>query len=428
MGRRSRNEAVHGPGRRTAVRCRLAVYVFLLWLGTCPSASLALGFLCLGGTRPPVEREPVDSALPDAAPGTGPATRTADTESDTSRKTDLSNAGPHAEGEELVSPCRPSDRTSTEDSWVDGASEWLEHTVCTSADWLDRKFGSGGDAPLIDDYGTSGYVLLGASWNGHDGFDELTRMRVHVELPRFEGRLSAMFGREDRDTAVRGTRRFDDRTHLLEGNDAEWLVGLGYKPVRGDRLNLDLDGGIHLASPLNPYVRGRIRTFSPLSDRGLARLDQSLFWEAHDGLGATTQMSLEHLLRYDHLLRWYGRATLSESTEGVDWQSEIGWFTSGPEGAGMALQLEVNGETEADVSIDSYLVRFRYRRAFHREWLFYELRPALVWPRSEPEEVREMTVELGFRIEMAFGDRARRLEEGATRLGRARGRGSRVSG
>ena len=284
----------------------------------------------------------------------------------------------------------------------------LYRTMCLSAARFDGFFGN---ARFDDEYqATHGSLAVGALWDERDQWDPSVRFRAHVNLPQLSERFSAFVGRLDPDEYVTELRDdFDTlpRQFAREDDDAV-LLGLGYRqPSRGGG-HFDAGVGARLDWPAEPYVKGTYRLALPFLDRNLLRLQETIFWQEGEGLGATTRADLERLLTDAFLVRWTGSGRFTQETEGVRWFSSLTLYQNLGNGRAFAYQAGISGESDHEVEVADYGLRAIYRRRLHREWLFLELRSSITWPRETLLERREANWGAGAALEMLFGERTRK--------------------
>lgn len=304
-------------------------------------------------------------------------------------------------GAGLANPCQIS--PDSEEEWIDRMRRGVFETVCGSARWFDSFFGE-----LAFDREarrTHGRLRVRAIHDEFEGFDTDVSLRARVRFPNLDERLNAFLGREDEEDFFRGR---DEELNLLpdffrQADEREWLVGLGYSPVGRAREKFDIDGGIEVRFPLEPFVRGRYRRYWVVDDKHLLRLRETVFWRNQRGLGNTTGLDAERILGPELLLRWGGRGTIDQATEGVEWDTGITLFHALNRDNAFSYFIGASGETDAEVPLQEYGGRITYRRRMFREWLFGEVLAGITWPREESHRERDMAFHLGFGIEIQFG-------------------------
>lgn len=345
------------------------------------------------GEGPPAVTEPQDEAA--AAPAeeaAEPAAAEADAEAAPEPAAEPDSA--------LLDPCEvaaPSDEPR-----LDQIRREMFETVCESARWFDGFFGS----RRYDDEArkTHGRAQVRAVWDEHDELELDGRLRARYELPNLDRRVNAFLGRDDEEELVRGTdRSFDFLPDFFRGEGREeWILGLGYRPVSGDRSQTDFDVGVEVRTPIETFVRGRYRHYWLVGDRNLLRAQQSLYWTTQRGAGGTTSVDFERPIGDQALVRWGNRATLDEETEGVEWLTGVTLYHGfGPDQA-VALSIGAEGETDDEVPLHEYGSRLTYRRRMLRDWFFGELIGGVSWPREEIGHQRETAWHFGFGFEIQF--------------------------
>ena len=310
-----------------------------------------------------------------------------------------STADPHAAA---ADPCE-ADYLS-KNTWIDRVHRRLLRSTCESALWFDNLFSTD---RAVDEEGdvTRGRVALGAAWDEREGTEPITRFRLKYRLPAFERRIDAIVGRGDEDQEITGRGSIGQRVPVFFGDpeDDEWLLGLGYRPAQRGRGGFSAGVGVRVGLPSEPYVKVGYRHFSQLNEESLVRFRQTFFWESRDGTGTTSQVDVEKILGPRRLVRWRNTGTFSESTDGVDWRTSVTLFQKIGVRQGLAYQVGVAGETDAEVTIRNAGFRLIYRRPVFREWLFLDLRPALDWRKETQLEQRKPIWGFGAALEMRFG-------------------------
>ncbi len=366
-----------------------------------------------GSAEPPRERvegvapgtvdEPAPAAAPAALPAAAPAAQTDQPPAGEPSPAAGDPAAPQAEAAPR-DPCALPNFDPEQGTWLDWMQRQVYKSVCGSARWFDRMFGD--DRIYEERDRPYGRLQVGVVYDERDGLDPGVRLRAKLPLPQLENRLSAFLGRTGEDEVVRDTDAFDELRSAFESRtEQEWLVGLGYTPQRNSRRRFDIDLGMKLNFPLDPFVKARYRINTFLSDRRLARFRQTVFYQIEEGFGATSRVDLEQILGDRFLLRLRNSGTFSQFSQGVEWESGLTLFHNLGAGRAMAYQLGISGDSDAPVTVHKYGVRIVYRQNIAREWLFLDLRPEVNWRRDQPGEPRVPVYALGFGFELHFGEK-----------------------
>lgn len=278
----------------------------------------------------------------------------------------------------------------------DAASRFLE-TLIQRTDSL-----FGGDQ--VYDAPTGSYLQLGGGatlQRGEDGgssFIPVTRAKIN--LPHTSERVQLLVDRNIENV----TRSFTDRSAAAAagqgGADEGTFVGLRGVGVEKAWVRFTADAGVRPRG-LTPDPYARVRA-EKIFQAGAWKvpLSETLLWRRSDEASASTQLGLYRALRDDLALSLFSTATWRSRTQAFD-LSEVATLTrrmSGP--AILAAEFGVYGSTEISPQVNAWSLALRYRRKLGREWLLAELRPQLIYPRSNGfQPVPSLTVS----VEVFFG-------------------------
>jgi hypothetical protein len=282
----------------------------------------------------------------------------------------------------------------------------VERSVCVTAWRVDTLFGNRDDEEIVEARAVHGRLRVGLIWDERDGLDQELRLRATFPTPLLDRQLKAVVGRETDEEFIEDAPREFAESSLFgtDQQDTSWLFGFGYDPIRGRRSRLSLGVGLKLQSPLNPYVKASYRYLVEPVDELMIRLRQTVFWENEEGLGTSSRVDVERLLNEGRLLRWSSYLKLSESTEGLYWNTGLTMYQRVGEMRAVALRGSVRGETGRDVNPVEYKLLAIYRQRFLRDWLFIELRGGAGWLRKNRDEARDLVPQVGVIFEMVFGE------------------------
>lgn len=303
-------------------------------------------------------------------------------------------------------PKAPCPELAGETPALDQFRHGVERSVCVTAWRFDSLFGVLPEDQIVERRATHGRLRLGLKWDERDGFKEEVALRAQVHLPIAERRMRLIFGRDTDEAFIEGgSREFDGVTFTEEDEDRNWLLGLGYTPIRGTRSRLSLGAGVRLRTPPDPFVQASYWYQTKVHENLLLRARQTVFWENEDGFGTATRVSLERMLGGRRMLRWANHLRVAEGTDGMRWNTNLTLYQALAEDRAIALRGAVRGETGRDVNPIEYNLLLIHRRAFLKDWLFLELQGGGGWLREEQDEPREFVPEAAVIFEMAFGRR-----------------------
>jgi hypothetical protein len=286
---------------------------------------------------------------------------------------------------------------------LDRTQRGLYGSVWRSAMRIDRMFGSSFDeTPYRRVAGSIAPALL---YNEFEGFKPRLRFFVDLPLPQLNDRYQAFIGRVNPDEFI--TERAEPsgafRRQYGPAEDEETLLGITYRqpPHQGGRF--DVGGGVRLAFPLDPYIKGSYVYELGASERGLLSLRQTVFWRNAEKAGVTSRADLERVFGIAWMVRGTVSGTFSERSDGVKGYTSVMAIHGMPRRRALAFAVGLDGATDAPVPVHEFGAKAAYRRAISRDWLVMEWRTSLTWPKEEIGQPRKPSWGLGVGFEMFFG-------------------------
>jgi hypothetical protein len=231
-------------------------------------------------------------------------------------------------------------------------------------------------------------------------------MRAKIPLPAFERKLRLLVGRGNERQMVEDRGDWTGRPipeAFGDVDDSAWLLGLGYGKDSALEEGWEFDAGVHIRAHPDAILKSVYRHDFAYADDTVTRFRETFFWRASMGLGATTQVSLDHLLSERFMVRWANTGTVSQDATGLDWYSAVSLYQDLARQRGLAYTVYSRGRTAAPVPLEEYGVETSYRARFLRDWLFVELTTGVGWPRELETETRRANFGLGVQFDMYFG-------------------------
>ena len=292
-------------------------------------------------------------------------------------------------------PCdRGLDTYDYETSWYDETQVYVNSRFCEPALWFDNFFGN--DRVFLE--GAAGTYIRWRndfSYDEEESFNFNSDISFSIELPVLEDRLRLTF-ESDEDENLRD---------IAPGNTQQSTNTLG--------LQLDVAESARSKFSINVSLRPRVilryRYTYPVYETVTLRLTQELQRE-REIHSARTLFDFEKLFKNQLFFRSSSEAKLSEVFDGVDWLQAFVLFQRVNKKTSLSYETSASGITEPLTLATNYRVAVRFRKNFHRRWLFYEISPELTWPVTFDEN-RQLIVKdrhskwlIFFRFEVHFGN------------------------
>lgn len=296
------------------------------------------------------------------------------------------------------------------DEWIDNVRHSTHGRLCLSALWLDGLFG---DEYEFNDRDFRGKVSVGFRQDEDDGFDPRLRVKIRTKLPNVSKRFNAFIGRVEEDSFISNTEVNQDKLNTVglrsvDDDDAEWLVGIGYRnPDRRDN-GFDLSVGAKLSSGLNTYAKIAHRHVFVPSANNIWKSTQTVFWRREERFGVSSSLDYIRLIGDHDIVKWDVGAKYTEDSEQWEWITSATWHHSFSDKRGISTRGYVRGEEENPVSIPEFGITFSYVKPFLRPWLSLETGIDFRWEKDFPGGEYKSATRIGFQLEMLLGDYYRR--------------------
>ncbi|MDT8449282.1 MAG: hypothetical protein RQ847_03830 [Wenzhouxiangellaceae bacterium] len=290
------------------------------------------------------------------------------------------------------------DEQGRPESWLDRTHSYLSRKLCEPAAWFDGFFG---DPRAYEETPVGSFFRVRNSmvWDQTEDFGHEIRISANISLPRISDRVRLLVSRDE---SIEGDPDLEDLGRDPD-EDSETRLGLRFLLSGMGRTQFDTDFTVKVGSGgLNPRLRGRVRHTRGLTETTLTRWTQTVFWERDEGLGTTSRADWEWLPSQLGLVRLTGRGTVSEESDGIDWRTGLIAFRQLNRKTAIRSELGAFGFTSPGAEAEEVFINFRFRRAFLREWLFYELQPERAWPRDEETGRRRSDWRFIFTLEIQF--------------------------
>ena len=292
-------------------------------------------------------------------------------------------------------PCdRGLDTYNYETSWYDETQAYVNTQFCEPALWFDNFFAS----ERVFREGVAGTYIR---WRNEFSYDEEEFFKFNsdisfsVEMPGLQNRLRLTF-ESDEDETLRD-------------------VTPGDKQNTTNSLGLQLDVAKNTRSKFNisvsfsPRIRLRYRYTYPVFDSVILRLTQEVQREKAVN-SSRTLIDFEKLFANRLFFRSSSEGKLSEEYDGLNWLQAFVLFQRVSKKASLSYEASANGITQPRSLALSYRLGVRFRKNFHRRWLFYEIAPEMSWPITLDAQSQQIVKGrrskwlIFFRLEVHFGN------------------------
>lgn len=299
-------------------------------------------------------------------------------------------------------PCeRESDEHNYETNWYDHSQIYINTVFCEPVLWFDNFFAT----DRLFREGVAGTYVRWRndfSYDEEEDFEYKLRLSISAVLPGLKDRFRLTFeGEQD-----------EDLRDIAPGNGDETANSLGLQVDLTENARSKFSVSVNLS----PRIRLRYRYTYPVFEQTILRLTGEVQWK--NGVNsALSRFDVEQPIDDNFLFRSSTALTVSEEFDGVDWLQGFVLYQWVNKKTSLAYELSAEGITEPISITINYRAGVRFRKNFHREWLFFEIVPDYTWPvtfdvdRLAIEQDRRSKWSLLFRLELHFGNAYKRRYE-----------------
>lgn len=284
---------------------------------------------------------------------------------------------------------------------LDGVQRYLSNNVEELARRIDAFFGD--ERAYAEGSGTYVQARGSAIYSKGGDFSFDNQLKGRLDLPNLQKRFSLVIESDTNDT-IADTRNTTGEPTVRESLNNQQLEASLQMILREAKLwDVRLQPGIRLRLPPKTFVRLRMRRHMALGETWLARFTLTPGWYDERGWEARGVVDLE---------RATGQGALFRAS------SEVVWLYDEPDNAvlaevlsfahpisakeKMAYSTGVTAETYPSWVATSYFANIRYRRNILHDWLFFELKPQIMFAR---EDKFRPDPSLAVSLEILFGSR-----------------------
>lgn len=167
------------------------------------------------------------------------------------------------------------------------------------------------------------------------------------------------------------------------------LRGWKFRPSIGAKLNI----------PIEPFVKLRFTNIYPLQSWAM-RADQNFYWFRESGYGSDSTIEFDLPVPNEHLFRASSFARWTEETEYFQLSQIFTFYQTISTNRKISYQIGAYAQTQPTLFMTDYLLVVRYRQNLHKEWLFFEIRPQVLYSKTNDWDDE---LSLLLRLDILFG-------------------------
>lgn len=268
----------------------------------------------------------------------------------------------------------------------------VTHTyLSTSVENLSQRLDTFFGEDRIYEDATGSYVqIAGSSLYGRGGeFDFGGKFRLKIDLPQLSEKINLVIESEDdRDDTEEfsGITTGEDLTDDLGETDVSTALQFMLKEKK--RWNLSLRPGVRFSDPIESFIKLRFRRNQPLGDLWFFRTTVEVGHYSVRGWKNEWRFEFETDIGSKNFFRSTSTVVWREDGPGRQFLGQVFLFSHviDPRQS-IAYEFGTSAETRPNLRDLSYFSSIRYRRDIHRGWLFFELKPQVIFARENSYKV-----------------------------------------
>lgn len=278
----------------------------------------------------------------------------------------------------------------------DSVTRWVDNTARN----IDGFFGTI-DSDSVDN---ESYLRLSTDfdWAESEEFDIDPGIRFKLDVPTTEERLRLIIEsdpEESRGTLEeQGAERLRNDTDGL-GDTVAGLSRLGSRDKREGWHNR-IGAGVKLHWPVNPYLRYSAERLWQLGDSPwqLSSYNRASWFE-HDGYSARSRWDVGRPLDSTRHLRFVSQLQWQEDYDQLEFSQSAQLNKVLGKRSAIRYSAVIVGGSSSNPRVNDYYLQADYRRDIHRQYLYWDIVPALHFPREADFKPRWA---ISLRLEMLF--------------------------
>jgi hypothetical protein len=285
---------------------------------------------------------------------------------------------------------------------MDAPRDYLSGKIVNFATDIDRFFGNDRN---YQESNKSVVQLDLARATGYGGDRKFVlSARANLNLPSTEKKLHLLIeSNPDQNISGEPTTTQNTAINNQVSGPQSYGLALRYEKVKEElkALHVSADAGLKFQGiHVDPFMRARSSYSVPL-DTWRLKAAESVYWFNTIGLGETTQVDFEHVLSEPVLFRATSNATWLHDKQNFDLRQDFSVYQTLNERTALLYQASAIGVSNPQVELTEYIAQILYRYRLHREWVFFELNPQLIFPKVNNFS---SSFALTMRLEMLFDE------------------------
>lgn len=238
------------------------------------------------------------------------------------------------------------------------------------------------------------------TWREGGDISTTARIKFRLHLPQTQRKLKLIIESEpDEKRNIQDLETRGAETGPASDRNKGLYTGLESQIGKGEKWKVRPSLGLRIRSPLDPYVRLRASREKVYTDWKLY-FHESLYLFDSTGFGADTTMDWDYGLTDKLIFRSSSFLRYTDERDQFDMSQSFNLIHRLSKKRAVTYKVAVFADSEPALFATSYLINARYRQNVHKDYLFIELQPQILYQKInqfDPEYSLFLRMEIYYR-------------------------------
>lgn len=226
-------------------------------------------------------------------------------------------------------------------------------------------------------------------------------LRIKIDLPKTKKKMKLVLESDTEQELQSGLDHPAEQSPGKAASEADYYAALQRELAEFDEWKFYSSLGLKLRIPLDPFLRIRATRLENFA-KWKMRFSETLFWFDSLGTGAASLLEFDRTMYNNLLFRSTSSAIWKDETDDYELTQSFKLFHEITERRAVSYTIAAYGTNKPTIHSTSYLFNIRYRQRIHKDWLFIEIKPEVLYER-ENDFHPEPTLTL--QVDMIFGNK-----------------------
>jgi hypothetical protein len=272
--------------------------------------------------------------------------------------------------------------------------------VSEQVEWLVTRVDKYFANEAFYNYTTDSYVQLSADVLYEEEFADTSygaNLRARIDLPGTKRRFKLLIDTDPTEKQDPIERSVDESPAAAVQESDVYASVQRERERKGWLIRPSV--GVKFNFPIEPFVKLQFTNLFPLQ-RWQLRVNENLYWFDDSGFGTDTTFDFDLPVGNGHLFRATSFARWTEETNYFALNQIFTFYQTLSPTRRISYQIGAYGQTQPTLFMTDYLAVIRYRQNIHKDWLFFEVRPQVLYRKINDWDSE---VSLLLRLEWLFG-------------------------